>query len=399
MEKQVLVKWDTVTVVEQECVMLDKTLTKNQIIHVLFGFFKLKKRKCIIIISMITTVLVFLSCNAGDNRFEKTFHLRGKISGDFTGLIYLEFLDKIDSVEVKDGAFSFKGFVKNPSEAFIMPNAPNSSLPMTVGGFMIENSEISLYTRYQKRKSNGMWIDFLDIDSVKGSKTQILKNTFQDKMENTFYKTTEDSIKTKLLYQNLYEFISTHPKSVLSGLFLFDLATFFDLLTVKQLKRLYQLLDKNYQRLEYLDGIRAFIEQKELLIKGEKPPLLILPDKNENLINYSSIQADFLLLEFWASWCGPCRQQNPELKEVYEKFNYKGFEILGISIDQNKDQWLKAIEQDKIGWKHVIDASQKSMDRFRINAIPFNLLLDKDGKIVKININTEELQQLLNLNL
>ena len=348
---------------------------------------------------MITTVLVFLSCNAGDNRFEKTFHLRGKISGDFTGLIYLEFLDKIDSVEVKDGAFSFKGFVKNHSEAFIMPNAPNSSLPMTVGGFMIENSEISLYTRYQKRKSNGMWIDFLDIDSVKGSKTQILKNTFQDKMENTFYKTTEDSIKTKLLYQNLYEFISTHPKSVLSGLFLFDLATFFDLLTVKQLKRLYQLLDKNYQRLEYLDGIRAFIEQKELLIKGEKPPLLILPDKNENLINYSSIQADFLLLEFWASWCGPCRQQNPELKEVYEKFNYKGFEILGISIDQNKDQWLKAIEQDKIGWKHVIDASQKSMDRFRINAIPFNLLLDKDGKIVKININTEELQQLLNLNL
>lgn len=351
------------------------------------------------IISIITIFLIALGCNTVDNHTGKMFYLNGKISGGFKGFLYLEYSDILDSVEVKDGAFSFKGSVKNPSEAYILPHAPNSKLLMTVGGFMIENSEISLYAKYQKRKSDGRWIEFLDLDSVKGSKTQNLKNTFKVKMEKTFYKATEDSIKTKLLYQNLHEFISAHPKSFLSGLFLFDLATFFDLLTVNQLKDLYQLLDKNTQNPKYLTGIKTFIEQKELLVKGVTPPLFIFPDKNGNLINYSSIKANYMLLEFWASWCAPCRQQNPALKRVYEKFNSKGFEIVGISIDHDKEKWNAAIQEDAIHWWHVIDTLRKSMDSLKINTIPFNILLDKEGKIIESNIKIEELSELLKDNL
>lgn len=341
---------------------------------------------------LLLLLIFFVYCTKKDG---KLYQINGDIDGEGITKIYLKYGSTIDSASVVGNEFFFQGKIESPTEAALFPLHPLSKDPMTLGVFMLENSIISIFAKYNRRKSNGTWIDFLRLDSVKGSKTQNLKSSFDNKMESTFYKASGDSEKRKWLYQNLHEFISIHPKSFLSGLFLFDLATFFDLLTVKQLKNLNQLLDKNFQNPKYVAGIKTFIDQKELLAKGATPPLLVFPDKNGNLINYSFIQANYLLLEFWASWCAPCRQQNPALKKVYEKFNSKGFEIVGISIDHDREKWNKAIQEDAINWNHVIDTSQISMDRFKINAIPFNLLLDQEGKIVKNNINLEDLSQFL----
>lgn len=351
------------------------------------------------IISIITIFLIAFGCNTVDNHTGKMFYLNGKISGGFKGFLYLEYSDILDSVEVKDGTFSFKGSVKNPSEAYILPHAPNSKLLMTIGGFMIENSEISLYAKYQEKKVNGQWIKFMSIDSVRGSKSESMKKEFEIKMENTFYNAKADSIKGKILYQNLYTFISENPKSVLSGNYLYEYSTFYDLLNVKQINRLYAKLDTSFQNENNIKRLKRYLNQKELLTIGKTPPEIILPDLYENLIDHRSIEAKYLLLDFWASWCIPCRQKNPEMLDTYKTFKNKGFEILGISLDQNKKQWKEAILKDAINWKHVIDSSKTSIERFQINGIPFNLLLDKEGKIVERNINIEELSELLKDNL
>jgi len=323
------------------------------------------------------------------------FYIQGKITGNPIETVYLQYNNTIYSALVRGNSFSFQGKIESPTEAALFPLHPLSKDPMTLGVFMLESSEISLSATFQRRMSNGMWMNFLGLDSVTGSKSQLLKNSFEIKMDTTFYRATEDSVKAKLLYENLNEFISTHPKSELSGTFLYDLGTYFDLLSTDQLGNLYQHLGKAHQKPEHLKGIETFINQKKLLAIGRIPPELILPDRNGELINYRKIQVDYLLLEFWASWCAPCRQQNPALKKVYEKFNSKGFEIVGISIDHDREKWNKAIQEDAINWNHVIDTSRISMDRFKINAIPFNLLLDQEGKIVKNNINLEDLSQFL----
>ena len=342
-------------------------------------------------------LLIFAVCCTKND--SKQFQITGNIDGEGISKIYLKYGSTIDSASVIGNTFFFQGKIDSPTEAALFPLHPSSKAPMTLGVFMLENSKISIFTKYKRKKSNGIWTDFLQLDSVKGSKTQNLKTSFENKMDHTFYKAEEDSIKAKMLYENLNEFISAHPKSVLSGAFLYDLGTYFDLLSTEELGKLYLQLDKAYQKPEYLKGIETFINQKKLLAIGKKPPELILPDRKGELISYQKIEADYLLLDFWASWCAPCRQQNPALREMYKKFNDKGFKILGISLDHDRKKWKKAIEEDAIYWVHSIDTARISLDRFKINGIPFNLLLDHEGKIIENDINLKELSQFLVENL
>jgi len=121
-------------------------------------------------------------------------------------------------------------------------------------------------------------------------------------------------------------------------------------------------------------------------------------DVNNNDVALSSYRGKYVLLDFWASWCGPCRQENPNVLKAYQKFKDKNFTVLGVSLDRAKDPWLKAIKDDRLEWTHVSDLkfwSNEVAVKYKIQSIPQNYLLDPNGVIIGKNLRGEELQSRL----
>ena len=112
----------------------------------------------------------------------------------------------------------------------------------------------------------------------------------------------------------------------------------------------------------------------------------------------SELNGKVILLEFWASWCGPCRQENPNLVKTYNIFNPKGFEIFAVSLDEDKESWLKAIQEDNLKWKHVSDLKGSRNEAsliYGINGIPDNFLISENGEIIGRNLRGDKLNQKL----
>jgi len=133
--------------------------------------------------------------------------------------------------------------------------------------------------------------------------------------------------------------------------------------------------------------------------QGSKAPEISLPNVNGEMINLSSFRGKVVLLDFWASWCGPCRRNNKEVMPVYEKYHDKGFEIFGVSLDDNKPSWLKAIQQDKMKWKNVIDLKaaygNELTQTWNLQTIPSTFLIDKKGNLIARDVEKETLEKLL----
>ncbi len=131
---------------------------------------------------------------------------------------------------------------------------------------------------------------------------------------------------------------------------------------------------------------------------NKQAPEINLPDVNGKPFQLSSLKGKFVLVDFWASWCGPCRRENPNVVAAYNKFKDKNFTILGVSLDENKEKWQKAIADDKLTWTHVSDLKQwqsAMVPLYQFDGIPFNVLVDPQGKIIATGLRGEELDKKL----
>lgn len=141
------------------------------------------------------------------------------------------------------------------------------------------------------------------------------------------------------------------------------------------------------------------VEEHIQIVKSSEPGLLleeiVLPDKDGKTFHSSSLKGKYVLIDFWASWCGPCRAEAKHLMDVYQYYKGENFEILGVSIDERKSDWLKAMNEDKTPWLHIHDEKNDYKRRFAIYSIPRLMLLDCDGKIISSDIRGEELTKKL----
>lgn len=131
---------------------------------------------------------------------------------------------------------------------------------------------------------------------------------------------------------------------------------------------------------------------------GTMAPEISLPNTKDSVINLSSFKGKVVLVDFWASWCGPCRAANPSVVSLYNKYKGKGFEVFGVSIDSKKAAWLKAIKQDKIKYTQVNDTDgwySKVAVAWGVEAIPASFLLDKTGKIIAFDAEGAQLDKLV----
>ncbi len=146
---------------------------------------------------------------------------------------------------------------------------------------------------------------------------------------------------------------------------------------------------------QYIKNVNAYAKTGI----GTTAPDIALPNPDGDTIRLSSLRGKYVLVDFWAAWCRPCRAESPNLVKAYEKYHDKGFTIYSISLDNNRQQWVNAIKQDGIGlWYHVSDLRgwrSSAAQEYGVSAIPANFLLDPEGKIIAKNLRGEQLQQKL----
>lgn len=304
---------------------------------------------------------------------EKNVLLTGNVEGVETGTVYLQkFRNKsyyvIDSSEIVDGNFSFSKDVE-------LPEIYGLSLDTTKGSFLLfldENrATVVLDSANYYRNTK-----------VEGS---ALHNLFVE------YKSESDV--------EIDSFIKKHPSSLVSAYALYRDYSYR--LSPEDIRSNIDLLDPSLRNTPYVETLEELIPTLEGVAVGNEAPDFVANDTDGNAVSFSDHigESKYVLLDFWSSWCGPCRRENPNIVRAYEEYKDKGFDIFAVSLDSSRDAWVAAIEKDGLDWTNVSDLllwDSEPAELYGVRAIPSNFLIDENGVIVARNLKGEDLHNTLN---
>ncbi|MGE5518762.1 MAG: thioredoxin-like domain-containing protein [Candidatus Dadabacteria bacterium] len=191
-------------------------------------------------------------------------------------------------------------------------------------------------------------------------------------------------------------FVSTKKKSYVSPFLLFVTAQVSE--NINELEKRFNIIDEQVRNSETGKSLANYISYMKVGSIGTEALNFTQSDPNNKPVSLSSFKGKYVLVDFWASWCKPCRMENPNVVKAFNKFKSKNFTILSVSLDQAKDKWLDAIKQDNLNWTHVSDLQQWNNSvavMYHITSIPQNFLVDPNGKIVAKDLRGEELEKAL----
>lgn len=321
------------------------------------------------------------------------YTVKGEVQG-LTGMVYLTIFEgklptRIDSVESVGGSFTFTGTRDLP----ILSSIETAQGPVT--RFFLENSEIQITGSAQAP----------DQIVVSGSTTDKTYRTYEHGMDSVLQAAYADSASmarpgaedslSGLLFDRKMKFVSDNPKSLAAAYVLYREMAY--MMTATQLKAALILLDPSLQGSVYVDLVRTMADALQKTAPGKPYIDITLPGRDGNPVALSSLvgEGKYVLLEFWASWCPPCRAESPGLVAAYKEFGPKGFEIYAVSLDKNKEDWEKGIADLNLGWTHVSNLEfwkSAAADTYGVRSIPANILIGPDGVIMDRNLSSEAIR-------
>lgn len=301
---------------------------------------------------------------------EQTLSLEGRILTGKTEYIYLHRFENkiftvIDSAKVKKGKFSFSG---------------KRTLP-DLYGLSGSRDEIPYYVFLDEGSNK---VDF-DLDN-KNKGTRVEGSPSQELYQA--YKSQEKPV--------IKEFIQAHPNSIVSSYLLYREWSYR--LSPEQLEANLALLSEAQQQSRYSKALREIIAVARKVAVGNKAPAIEAQDAEGNVQSLYNHLGKYTLIDFWASWCPPCRRENPNIVANYAKYKDQGFAIYAVSLDKNKEAWLKGIKDDNLTWTHVSELKYWDSEvaaHYAVRAIPANFLVDEQGTILAKNLRGERLGQVL----
>jgi len=324
---------------------------------------------------------------------QNSFLIKGSFK-DYNGVIYFKYNNETDSCIARNGIFAYKGNIDLPIPASLFIN---DTKEVYFNQFILEPGKLTVRVDTTTKKYDGKPTCSVNTTVLQGGKTNALLDSFKSTLSKKASTMGSKSVaeKKNFYIEALREFLRQYPKEMASLILVEQASPGF---SQQDLISFYENLDANVKSGYYGVSLKAAINKNNKAVVQMPIKEFAQADLNGRPISISSLRGKFVLVDFWASWCLPCRQENPNLSRIYQKYKSKGFEILGVSLDADHKSWLKAVEQDKLNWLNISDLRGKKNKiaiMFNIDAIPDNILIDRGGRILAKKITSQELEQIL----
>lgn len=364
------------------------------------------------IIISLSTIALLASCS-GDKK-TSSFELKGTLTDTKGETIYLEKLTNpqpitIDSTVIdENGNFEFTNYtpkigfyrIKTSAQNFAMLVLDSTDKVKVTGSvkdlgnsYKVEGSpETKLFLEFNEiAKKNKVQLDSLNQAFQMLVQEKKLKDKQVDSLSNTF--------------QIPYEAIVSPQNKILSKKIIENSSSYSSLMAIQGMDPekyadVYRVLDKGLYAKYPLDAnvvmFHGIVSKMIATTQGQEAPEINQPSPDGTNIALSSLKGKIVLVDFWASWCGPCIKEMPNVVKAYAKYKDKGFEIYGVSLDAEKERWVNAIKKEGMTWPQVSDLKQwdcQPAKQYGVTSIPATFLLDKEGKIIAKNLRGEELEK------
>jgi peroxiredoxin len=346
--------------------------------------------------------LIFVAALAASCTTEPRFVLKANIKDSDTLTFVLQKrtgqeVTSIDTAVSENGVFRMEGVIEYPQQVLLMALNTRNRV-----SFYIENTEINISGSLDSlfdasitgSKTQDEYKSFILMNKPLADKYQIIVSNYQNARATgdtaRMSSARNEGINLEKEMSELKKtFIKSNPASYFTPTLIRNI---FSDLEQEEAAQMIAALDTNVAKTQIIIDIKKELEAVRAVAIGQKAPDFTLNDQEGNPVSLSSkTGAKLLLVDFWASWCKPCRDENPMVVKTYKEFHKNGFDIFGVSLDQSKEEWVKAIADDKLTWTHVFDQNNDAANAYAVNAIPANFLLDQNGIIIAKNLRGEEL--------
>jgi len=376
-----------------------------------------------LLFAVLAISVLFAACDT-----QKKYELSGKIEGQSEGKIFLNIekdrkLVKIDSADIVNGEFKIAGSVDVADMYYLQIDDKRGAIP-----FFLENAAIAVEANVEALRDakitgsasqdiyNGFVASMMEFKakqepivaaykkamSEKKSAAKVLEAEDGDEAAKKSMEEAELAMKSAIEEYETIDaekiatvktFVKENGNSVVSAVVAYR--NLLNQLKVDEMETIYNTFGEDVKASSSALAIKSKLDILKKVAVGQPAPDFTLNTPEGTPFSLSSLKGQVVVIDFWASWCGPCRKENPHMVELYKELNPKGVEFFGVSLDDKKENWLKAIEDDGLTWKHASDLKgwkSAAAKLYGVNSIPATVVIDQNGTIVAKKVFGDELK-------